>query len=144
MSIRSVGVLIWIFFVIYSFPYKMSINTQSLQNPYCCYSSLIFLKLEKHKVNKNFTTLNIMYKITAYTAKTSNKKYWCQYNLWTGDFPAYIVGCLITCSTHQIALSRGLVIWSFRIEPISLAFSAYFGSWITVSRAYKTNTYYTY
>ena len=76
-----------------------------------------------------------MYKITAYTAKTSSKKYWCQYNLWTGDFPAYIVGCLITCSTHQIARSSGLVIWSFSVEPISLAASANFGSWRSLSRA---------
>ena len=76
-----------------------------------------------------------MYKITAYTAKTSSKKYWCQYNLWTGDFPAYIVGCLITCSTHQIARSSGLVIWSFSVEPISLAASANFGSWRSLSKA---------
>ena len=76
-----------------------------------------------------------MYKIIAYTAKTSSKKYWCQYNLWTGDFPAYIVGCLITCSTHQIARSSGLVIWSFSVEPISLAASANFASWRSLSRA---------
>ena len=83
-----------------------------------------------------------MYKIKAYTAKTSSKKYWCQCNLWTGDFPAYIVGCLITCSTHQIARSSGLVIWSFSVEPISLAASANFGSWRSLSRAcnLKKNT----
>ena len=80
-----------------------------------------------------------MYKITAYTAKTSSKKYWCQYNLWTGDFPAYIVGCLITCSTHQTARSSGLVIWSLSVEPISLAASANFGSWRSLSRACNNN-----
>ena len=91
--------------------------------------------LQKHKQKKNFKIWKMMYKITAYTAKTSNKKYWCQYNLWTGDFPAYIVGCLITCSTHQIARSSGLVIWSFSVEPISLAVSANLGSWRSLSRA---------
>ena len=78
-----------------------------------------------------------MYKIKAYTAKTSSKKYWCQCNLWTGDFPAYIVGCLITCSTHQIARSSGRVIWSVSVEPISLAASANFGSWRSLCRAWN-------
>ena len=63
--------------------------------------------------------LNKMYPNPKNNSITSKRKYSYHAKSWTGDFPAYISGCLIKCSIHQTARSKGLVIWSFITDPIA-------------------------
>ena len=57
---------------------------------------------------------------------TSIRLNWIQFSLWAPVLPMYIPGCLMMCSSHQAARSRGLFIWSISKEPYFWAFSVYF------------------